>query len=93
MDGTLHIIGGDIAGGSLAKSNISGISGDVFTSVAAAETALHCWGDITLWAKINALATRKPPLVKIEGSAQKLSEWPSAIPLNSLKLKIIPNKN
>ena len=33
------------------------------------------WGDITLWAKINNLATRKPPLVRLEGPVPLLPQW------------------
>jgi len=38
------------------------------------------WGlqsayDITLWEKINALADREPPLVKIEGPNARLPQW------------------
>jgi hypothetical protein len=33
------------------------------------------WGDITLWAKINSLADRQPPLIRIEGPGQRLPQW------------------
>ncbi len=33
------------------------------------------WGDATLWAKINGLATHTPPLVKLEGPAPLLPLW------------------
>lgn len=33
------------------------------------------WGDISLWAKINNLATRKPPLVRLEGPVPLLPQW------------------
>ena len=46
--------------------------GEIFTSVAAADTPPQYWGDITLWAKINALAERKPPLVHINGPMPRL---------------------
>ena len=40
---------------------------EIFSTVAADDTPPQFWGDITLWAKINALADRTPPLVRIEG--------------------------
>ena len=43
---------------------------DIFNKVAAADTPPQYWGDITLWAKINGLAYRNPPLVKIKGRYQ-----------------------
>jgi hypothetical protein len=48
---------------------------DVFGAVAAADTPPQYWGDITLWAKINALADRNPPLIRIEGRANRLPQW------------------
>jgi hypothetical protein len=33
------------------------------------------WGDSTLWAKINNLATRTPPLVRLEGPVPLLPQW------------------
>jgi hypothetical protein len=47
----------------------------IFTFVAAHDTSPQYWGDITLWAKINKLATRRPPLVKIEGPSPLLPQW------------------
>lgn len=48
---------------------------EIFTFVAAHDTPPQYWGDNTLWAKINRLATRRPPLVKIEGPAPLLPQW------------------
>jgi hypothetical protein len=50
-------------------------SADVFSFVSARETPPQYWGDITLWEKINALADREPPLVRIEGPRARLPQW------------------
>ncbi len=65
--------------------------GEIFASVAAAETPPQFWGDSTLWAKINALAERKPPLVRIEGPTERLPQWESTVALNSFRIKSLPN--
>jgi len=49
-------------------------SWDIFKKVAAADTPPQYWGDITLWAKINVLVDRNPPLVKIEGPLPRLPQ-------------------
>ncbi|MGA1795810.1 MAG: DUF1835 domain-containing protein [bacterium] len=66
--------------------------GTIFSSVAAADTPPQFWGDITLWAKINALAERNPPLVRIEGPAERLPQWESTLDLNSFRIKSVSNK-
>jgi Domain of unknown function (DUF1835) len=48
---------------------------EIFAFVAAHDTPPQYWGDTTLWAKINKLATRRPPLVKIEGPGPLLPQW------------------
>ncbi|MCB2180825.1 MAG: DUF1835 domain-containing protein [Desulfobulbaceae bacterium] len=63
--------------------------GDIFTAVAAADTPPQYWGDITLWAKINSLAERQPPLVKIQGPASRLPQWQGGPELKDFRL-IIP---
>lgn len=40
------------------------------------------WGDTTLWAKINGLADRRPPLVKINGPGGRLPQWEGKAPLS-----------
>jgi hypothetical protein len=45
-----------------------------------------------LWAKINALADRNPPLVRIEGPAERLPQWESTVDLNSFRIKIVSNR-
>ncbi len=50
-------------------------SAEVFSFVSAEDTSPQFWGDITLWAKINALADRQPPLIRIEGPQARLPQW------------------
>ena len=59
--------------------------------VAAADTPPQYWGDITLWAKINALADRRPPLVRIEGPAERLPQWKSPLDLKHFRVKALSN--
>jgi hypothetical protein len=47
----------------------------LFAKVAAMETPPQFWGDTTLWAKINGLATRNSALVKIVGPTPLLPQW------------------
>lgn len=54
---------------------------EIFTSAAAADTPPQYWGDITLWAVINGLAEKKPPLVHIAGPVDRLPQWKSDIRL------------
>ncbi len=70
---------------SLALEAIKGgceTPGDIFSAVAAADTPPQYWGDITLWAKLNALADRDPPLVRIEGPLPRLPQWEGVADLN-----------
>ena len=60
--------------------------GKIFSSVAAADTPPQFWGDITLWAKINALAEQKPPLVRIDGPADRLPQWPGEMSLDDFRI-------
>jgi hypothetical protein len=68
------------------------VPGEIFSSVAAVDTPPQFWGDITLWAKINALADRTPPLVRIEGPAERLPQWKSPLDLKQFRIKAFPNK-
>ncbi len=61
--------------------------GEIFAAVARADTVPQFWGDITLWAKINALADRVPPLVRIEGPAERLPQWEGKRELKHFKIK------
>jgi len=58
----------------------------IFTKVAAADTPPQYWGDITLWAKINALADRNPPLVRIEGPMPRLPQWEGIADLKDFRV-------
>ena len=60
--------------------------GKILASVVAAETPPRFWGDTTLWMKINGLAGREPPLVKIQGPTGKLPQWESRISLNGFRI-------
>ena len=62
----------------------------IFASVANADTPPQFWGDITLWAKINALAERAPPLVTIDGPTDRLPQWKSDFSLNDFTIKTLP---
>lgn len=64
---------------------------EIFSSVVAADTPPQYWGDITLWAKINALADRNPPLVRIEGPGERLPQWESPVDLKQYRVKRLPN--
>lgn len=63
----------------------------IFAAVAAADTPPQFWGDTTLWAKINGLADREPPLVQIEGPMERLPQWESQVSLKEFKIKALPN--
>jgi hypothetical protein len=62
----------------------------IFASVAAADTPPQFWGDITLWAKINALAAREPPLVTIDGPGDRLPQWESDAVLDDFRITALP---
>jgi hypothetical protein len=64
----------------------------IFKYVAAADTPPQFWGDITLWAKINALAEREPPLLKIDGPKDRLPQWQSGVSLSDFRIKALPNQ-
>lgn len=61
----------------------------IFATVAAADTPPRFWGDITLWAKINALANRVPPLVQIKGPAARLPQWASELLLEDFTIRAL----
>lgn len=48
---------------------------EIFRYVAAHDTPPQYWGDSTLWAKINRLATLSPPLLRISGPTPLLPQW------------------
>lgn len=65
---------------------------EIFASVAAADTPPQFWGDTTLWAKINTLAERKPPLMRIAGPTDRLPQWKSDVSLNDFTITLMPNE-
>lgn len=60
---------------------------EIFSFVAEADTPPQYWGDITLWAKINALAECIPPLVLIEGPLKRLPQWESDVEMNDFTIR------
>ncbi len=48
---------------------------EIFAFAAAHDRHPQFWGDITLWEKINKLAARRPPLVRLEGPRPLLPQW------------------
>ena len=60
---------------------------EIFNHAAAAETPPQFWGDTTLWAKINGLADRSPPLVKIEGLKSRLPQWIGESDLENFEIR------
>jgi len=59
---------------------------EVFSFVSARETPPQYWGDITLWQKINSLADRQIPLVRIEGPVSRLPQWEGTTDLKLFRL-------
>lgn len=59
---------------------------EIFRHVSANDTPPQFWGDTTLWAKINTLAERKPPLVRIEGPDKLLPQWEGISDLKMFKV-------
>lgn len=59
---------------------------EIFAAVAAADIPPQYWGGTTLWAKLNGLAARKPPLLRIAGPAAHLPQWESPLPLKEFKI-------
>jgi len=64
---------------------------EIFAAVAAADTSPQFWGDITLWAKINALADRQPPLVRIDGPMPRLPQWEGVADLKRFRITSLAN--
>lgn len=48
---------------------------EIYAAVAANDAPPQFWGDTTLWAAINALAERQPPLARIAGPLPRLPQW------------------
>lgn len=58
----------------------------VFTYVATRETPPQFWGDITLWERINQLADRENPLVRIAGPLPRVPQWEGTADLTLFRL-------
>lgn len=63
---------------------------EIFTEVASQDTKPLFWGDTTLWAKINSLALKIPPLVDIKGPEKLLPQWETETDLD--QFSISPSK-
>ncbi len=59
---------------------------EILAVVAAHDTHPLFWGDTTLWAKINKMATLNSPLVKIEGPGPLLPQWNDADTLQAFRI-------
>lgn len=58
----------------------------IFAWAAARDTPPQFWGDTMLWAKLNALADRRPPLVRIEGPVPRLPQWDGVADLKAFRV-------
>lgn len=63
---------------------------EVFASASAHDTPPQFWGDTTLWARINGMATRRPPLVRIEGPFPLLPQWGEQETIEAFRLYPMP---
>lgn len=62
---------------------------EIFSSVAEADESPQFWGDTDLWRKINALAERDPPPVRITGPAEKLPQGMASMKLKDFRIKML----
>jgi len=63
--------------------------GEIREAVAEADMPPRFWGDTMLWREINALAEREPPLVEIDGPAERLPQWKTDYPLDAFTITAI----
>lgn len=63
---------------------------EIFKRASEMDTHPQFWGDTTLWVKINALAARQPPLIRVEGPASRLPQWESPFDLNEFRIVPLP---
>lgn len=59
---------------------------EIFAFAASRDDPPQFWGDITLWARINDLARREPPLVRIEGPRKRLPQWDGIADLKQFQI-------
>ena len=85
--------------GQLEKLALEAIRGgkhtsrEIFTAVAEMDTHPQFWGDTTLWAKINSLALKNPPLVAIDGPETLLPQWETKTDINLFRITALKNNN
>ncbi len=60
--------------------------GEIFTYAKTHDVHPIFWGDATLWAKINNLATRTPALVRLDGPAPFLPQWQGTEFINAFRI-------
>jgi hypothetical protein len=65
--------------------------GEIFLAVSAHDRHPLFWGDTTLWARINGLAERTPPLVRIEGPAPRLPQWEGEAVIADFRITAMPD--
>jgi hypothetical protein len=67
----------------------------IFRAVSEADAAPQYWGDNTLWAVLNRLAERQPPLLRISGPTPHLPQWESPYSLTQFFIEALfpPRKN
>jgi hypothetical protein len=63
---------------------------EVFKMASASDTPPQYWGDTTLWAKINAMASQPSPQITLSGPQPRLPVWPSGIDLKAFKIERTP---
>jgi hypothetical protein len=61
---------------------------EIMAAVSAADSHPLFWGDITLWSRINALADRTPPLVRINGPAPRLPQWHAGETIKQFRISL-----
>lgn len=59
---------------------------EIFRYAASHDMPPQFWGDTMLWAKINGLAARTPPLVRIEGPEGRLPQWDAAAVIDQYRI-------
>jgi hypothetical protein len=59
---------------------------EIFVHVSSRDAPPQYWGDITLWSKINVLADREPPLVRIQGPGERLPQWEGIADLTQFRI-------
>ena len=58
----------------------------IFSHAAKRDDPPQYWTDISLWARLNGLADREPPLLRIEGPNKHLPQWQGGPDLNRFRI-------